>query len=392
MPCRTTGRTWVIRIAFALTVACLVAFFAGAGLEVTDKVSSTIGAVAGLTALAIAFLFPPSGPTASDAPAPGVPDSDASAPGASAPGSPASGTSAGSSRDSGSAREGSTSAGSSPPPICVGTLPPLASAFQPRAGLRDRIQKARNAGVDVILSQEERPAEPTARVLAGGGGVGKSQLAAWFAHTAINDRDAELVVRVVASGPDQILHTYARAAARVGAPGALGADEEADAAAFLEWLQIPDRTWLIILDDIARAADLTGWWPPARPNGWTLATTRLQDAAVTGSGRQKIDIDVYAPDESAASRRPVMSRSAAPALWPWPAAARCSAAPSRRPARRARPRATAASGRPRRRCVTAGTWTSPAAAGRGRPGRRGAVRVLRRLPRSWSGPVRWSRE
>ncbi|WP_433383614.1 tetratricopeptide repeat protein [Actinoplanes sp. CA-142083] len=169
-------------------------------------------------------------------------------------------------------------------PVCTGAVPELASAFQPRHDLRDHIQAARRHG--------------STRILAGGGGVGKSQLAAWFAHQAIEDPAVDLVVWVVADSPEQIAATYARAAERVGAQ--VTGDAADDATAFLEWLRATGRTWLIVLDDITDPAHLSGLWPPARPAGWTLATTRLHDAALASSGRQRVDIGVYTPEESAA--------------------------------------------------------------------------------------------
>ncbi|WP_322750965.1 MULTISPECIES: tetratricopeptide repeat protein, partial [unclassified Frankia] len=161
---------------------------------------------------------------------------------------------------------------------------------------------ARRRGADVVLAQRETGrggAGPGTRVLAGGGGVGKSQLAAWFAHDAAA-HGTDLVVWVSAASPDQVITTYARAAARAGVPGAVGADPAADAAALLEWLHTTDRTWLVVLDDITDPAPLAGWWPPHRPGGWALATTRLRDATLASSGRQQVDVDVYSPEESVA--------------------------------------------------------------------------------------------
>ncbi|WP_433125027.1 tetratricopeptide repeat protein [Micromonospora sp. CA-240977] len=186
-------------------------------------------------------------------------------------------------------------------PVQVGQPPALASAFQPRRAVRERIQDARDHGADVVLTQHDvRPARTRTRVLAGEGGVGKSQLAAWFAHQAQEERTADLVVWVPAGSPEQIITGYARAALRVGAPGADGTEPAADATAFCEWLYTTDRTWLIVLDDITDPADLVGWWPPHRPTGWTLATTRRRDAALSTGGRQSIDIGVYSPSESLA--------------------------------------------------------------------------------------------
>jgi hypothetical protein len=91
-------------------------------------------------------------------------------------------------------------------PVRVGQVPALASAFQARPGLRDRIAAARGAsssadhdngsgdrggrgqGAGVVLTQ----------VLSGGGGVGKSQMAASHADEALHD-GTDLVVWVDAS-------------------------------------------------------------------------------------------------------------------------------------------------------------------------------------------------
>ncbi|MEU5694355.1 tetratricopeptide repeat protein [Actinosynnema sp. NPDC020468] len=186
-------------------------------------------------------------------------------------------------------------------PVVVGSPPPLASAFQPRVEVRERVLAARRHGEDVVLTQEGR--EPAGRggagtrVLAGGGGVGKSQLAAWFAERAVAE-GADLVVWVNASTPEQVITAYATAALRVGAPGADGSDPAADAEALTEWLRTTDRSWLVVLDDVTDSAHLTGLWPPHREGGWTLATTRLREAALTGSGRRRVDVDTFTPAES----------------------------------------------------------------------------------------------
>ena len=187
-------------------------------------------------------------------------------------------------------------------PVLVGQPPALASAFQPRQGLRDQVLAAQVRGDDVVLAQRETgrgSAGPGTRVLAGGGGVGKSQLAAWFAHHAV-EHGTDLVVWLSARSPEQVITTYARAAARVGAPDADGVDAAADAGALLEWLHTTEHSWLVVLDDITDPAHLVGWWPPYSPSGWTLATTRLRDATLASSGRHQVDVDVYAPDESVA--------------------------------------------------------------------------------------------
>ncbi|MGV9916437.1 tetratricopeptide repeat protein [Streptomyces cellulosae] len=170
-------------------------------------------------------------------------------------------------------------------PVTVGTVPGQASAFQPRTALREQVDAGWAGGGTVVLS--------------GGGGVGKSQLAASYAHQAA-DEEVELRVWVHAAAADQVAAAYARAALRVQAPGADGQDTEADARAFLEWLATTPRTWLVILDNITDPATLSPWWPPAtaRGNGRVLATTRLRDAALSGGGRTVVAVDTYTPAEA----------------------------------------------------------------------------------------------
>lgn len=129
-------------------------------------------------------------------------------------------------------------------PVVVGPPPELASAFQPRQGLRDQVVAARHRGEDVVLAQRETGrggAVPGTRVLAGGGDVGKSQLAAWFAHDATAG-GTDLVMWVVAASADQVITSCARAAKQVGALGAEGIDPAADAAALVEWLHTTDQS------------------------------------------------------------------------------------------------------------------------------------------------------
>ena len=187
-------------------------------------------------------------------------------------------------------------------PLRVGQVPALASAFQPRPGLRDQIAEARAAGTrpgssagdgrggGVVLTQ----------VLSGGGGVGKSQLAASYADQAVRDR-TDLVVWADASAPGGVIAAYAQAAARVQAPGRTGqqGDAEADARAFLDWAAATSRSWLVVLDDITDPAQATAWWPASHTGtGWVLATTRRRDPVLTGGGRYVIGIDVYTKDEA----------------------------------------------------------------------------------------------
>ncbi|MFB7495830.1 hypothetical protein ACFC09_14185 [Streptomyces sp. NPDC056161] len=56
----------------------------------------------------------------------------------------------------------------------------------------------------------------------------------------------------------------------------------------------------MVLDDIGDPADLSGLWPPADPCGFTLATTRRKDAALTGEGRRLLEVGLFTPGQALA--------------------------------------------------------------------------------------------
>ncbi len=187
-------------------------------------------------------------------------------------------------------------------PLRVGQVPALASAFQPRPGLRDQVTEARAAGTRADSSAGEGGGAGVVltQVLSGGGGVGKSQLAASYAGQAVRDR-TDLVVWADASAPGGVIATYAQAAARVQAPGVTGqpGDAEADARAFLDWAAATSRSWLVVLDDITDPAQAAAWWPASHTGtGWVLATTRRRDPVLSGGGRHVVGIDVYEAGEA----------------------------------------------------------------------------------------------
>ncbi|MFI6139558.1 FxSxx-COOH system tetratricopeptide repeat protein [Streptomyces griseus] len=180
--------------------------------------------------------------------------------------------------------------------IEIGPVPTLASAFQPRAGLRKQIEQARSGAGPVVLSQEASP-KPT-QILSGGGGVGKTQLAAAVAGDALQ-RGTDLVVWAAATEVQQVITQYARAAVRLRLPDVTGQDPEADARALLEWLATTRRRWLVVLDDVTDPAGINPWWPLSRTGtGRVLATTRLLDSRLTGGDRARVPIDVYSAEEA----------------------------------------------------------------------------------------------
>lgn len=166
-------------------------------------------------------------------------------------------------------------------PVEVGLVPPRADCFQERS----EIEALR----DAVRSEETGM---VTQVLVGLGGVGKSQLAAAFAH----DRRAEvdLLVWADARSREAVITSFARVSDRLGLRGR---DTQESAKLFLEWLRsAQDRSWLVVLDDVANPADLQGLWPAGR-GGSTIVTTRRRDAALTRR-RQRIDVGLFSPEQA----------------------------------------------------------------------------------------------
>lgn len=203
VPHGSGGWVWAGRVVAVLVLAGLGVYLARVGLDTADKLASSIGVLVAVATLLAPYLLP--------APSSGSPVSepdrveDPGAATATADGEPNPGV------------QTTTDAGPAP----VGRIPGLATAFQPRPGLRDRITAARSGtggdsgSAGVVLTQAVSSSAPSAPspgsrvpatsggpagVLSGGGGVGKSQLAAWFADRAVRDR-TDLVVWVDASAP-----------------------------------------------------------------------------------------------------------------------------------------------------------------------------------------------
>lgn len=182
-------------------------------------------------------------------------------------------------------------------PVSIGRIPPLASAFQPRATVRELITTSLGAEGTILVQAGNTS---SGGILAGGGGVGKTQLGSWYASQAIR-QGTELVIWVDASVPGGIPAVFADAGQRLRVPGTIGHENtvEKDASAFLDWLQTTPRTWFVVLDDIAEPQQAATWWPVSHMGtGSTLATTRRRDEILFAAGRRRVEIDVYRPAEA----------------------------------------------------------------------------------------------
>ncbi|MDT0327008.1 tetratricopeptide repeat protein [Nocardiopsis lambiniae] len=183
-------------------------------------------------------------------------------------------------------------------PVVLGQVPPRAGHFQHRREEErlDRLADDRHAVV-----------------LAGMGGVGKTQLAAHHARGLWESGRVDLVVWVPASSRSRIVQTYAQAAHHL-LDGAVPEEPGAAAVRFLSWLQTTDKRWLVVLDNLDDPFQVQGLWPPTTPvphpdgkgferregavAGRVVVTTRRTDLHLPGLERSSINVGLYTPEES----------------------------------------------------------------------------------------------
>ncbi|MFF8572683.1 FxSxx-COOH system tetratricopeptide repeat protein [Streptomyces sp. NPDC015408] len=179
-------------------------------------------------------------------------------------------------------------------PHQVGIIPPRAQSFQHRAEVDHLRAVVEDSGTTVLRQVS------AGRVLAGMGGVGKTQLAADYARTAWTDNSLDVLVWVTAGSRSAVVTGYAQAGVELCRASL--EDPEQAAQTFLAWLTpkagAKSCRWLIVLDDVGDPDDLRGMWPPASPRGRTLVTTRRRDASLAGDGRRLFKVGLFTEAEA----------------------------------------------------------------------------------------------
>jgi Tetratricopeptide repeat len=159
-------------------------------------------------------------------------------------------------------------------PVRSGRVPPLAEGFIPRPDTVPGLEAALVPGAAVALVPGQARGDTRDWSISSG----KTQLAAYVADFMWRSRTVELLAWVTATSRASVLSAYGQAAAELGLDH--GGDARAVAARFAAWLDGTSRPWLVVLDDLADAADLEGLWP-AGPAGRVLITA-ADPAAVSG--------------------------------------------------------------------------------------------------------------
>jgi NB-ARC domain-containing protein/tetratricopeptide repeat protein len=179
----------------------------------------------------------------------------------------------------------------------AGRPPPCADAFQDRQVLHELISALATEHTATLSGMGSKlRMRAGSAVLQGLGGVGKTQLAAAYAHTMRVTGNIEVLVWVDATARDAILAGMARAATAV--LGVDGHDLPRAAGQLMDWLHSTEQRWLLVLDDLRDPRDLHGFWPPRSPCGQVVMTTRLRDPALRTDGTRVIEVEPFTLDEA----------------------------------------------------------------------------------------------
>lgn len=178
-------------------------------------------------------------------------------------------------------------------PVRSGPVPYLANCFRTRTDTAQGLLGALSPGKAVVLTPPGGQADsPDGRR----GGTGKTQLAAFAAESLWQSGDIDLLIWVIATSRDSILTGLVQAFTKTRGPDP-GDDAQSVAARFIAWLAGTDRHWLVVLDDLADAADMEGLWPEGA-SGRVLITTSNPAAVGSESGAWQFPVGPFSSREA----------------------------------------------------------------------------------------------
>ncbi|WP_156765321.1 tetratricopeptide repeat protein [Mycobacterium sp. 1245852.3] len=172
-------------------------------------------------------------------------------------------------------------------PARVGIPPVTASAY---------VLRSADAELDAVWVSAEGGVvgRPSAIVLTGTSGLGKTQLAAAFVHRLWEAKKVDVAVWLTGSSRESVAAGYSAAAERVLGLSGVNADEAAKR--FLEWLSQTSSRWVVVIDDVVEPSRMDGLWPSKSKTGMTIATSHHRGVAMVGDSRRAVEVGLFDED------------------------------------------------------------------------------------------------
>jgi tetratricopeptide (TPR) repeat protein len=175
----------------------------------------------------------------------------------------------------------------------VGEVPPLTDGFTDRPDTAGGVADVFVRGSAMALVRD--PAAPES-LPNWGAACGKTQIAAMIAESLWQSHIIDGLIWISATNRAAVLSGFVEAS--VAATG-LEPTGTADSVAvrFVSWLGETRQHWLVVLDDLAEAVDLTGLWP-AGPAGRLLITSPRTAPALGRPGTRVIPVGFFSTREA----------------------------------------------------------------------------------------------